>query len=161
MVSPSPVPGDALHIRYRDAGGHIDCYRAEIDRAATLAQFVEAFYTSPLFKVERVILRWLLSKPSSDAEAAQLARGEIDHFAAWTMEARTKGQLLMRDYQGMTLSWFKVEDRHLYFGTAIAAETSRKTGQPRQIPAMFRWTMWFHRLYSRALLWSAIRNLPR
>lgn len=159
MLSASPVPEDALHICFRDEGGYIDCYRAEIDSSVSLEQFVEAFYTCPLFKVERFILKWLVSKPSSDAEAGRLARGEIDHFAAWTRQASTENQLLMRDYQGMTLSWFKVGDSRVYFGTAIVANKSRSDGQPSQIPLMFRATLWFHKIYSRALLWSAIRNL--
>jgi hypothetical protein len=141
MVSASPVPTDALHIRYRNEGGYIDCYRTEIDRLVSLNQFIEAFYTSPLLKVERFILRWLVSKPSRDDEASQLARGEIDYFAAWTTETRTESQLLMRDYQGMTLSWFKVEAHHLYFGTAIVATKQRGVGQATQIPLMFRATL--------------------
>ena len=33
------------------------------------------------------ILKWLVAKPSTDAQAAELAQGERESFAAWTVEA--------------------------------------------------------------------------
>jgi hypothetical protein len=53
MVSAVSVPEGALHIRYRDEGGYIDCYCAEVAEEICLSEFVESFYTSPLFKIER------------------------------------------------------------------------------------------------------------
>jgi hypothetical protein len=162
MVSPAPIPAEALHKRYKDEGGYADCYHAEISRAVDLAEFVEAFYTSPVFKIERFILKWLVFKSSTDAEAQRLARGEISQFSAWTLEARNTDQMLMKDYQGKTLSWFMVSPgnpRLLYFGTAIVASKKVKGTVYGQIPILFRATLWFHKLYSRALLWSAVKRL--
>lgn len=152
-----PVPAEALHKHYADAGGHADSFCTEAAAPVTLPQFVEAFYTSPLFRMERWILTIATDHPSTDAEARALALGERSEFAAWTVEARTEHQLVMRDYQGKTRSWFMVDPAHptrIWFGSAIAA--GRGGGD---IPAPFRLLMGFHTLYSRALLWSARRRL--
>lgn len=156
-VSRQPVPVEALHKRYADAGGHADAYCAEVAAPTTLARFVEAFYTSPLFRIERWILGVAINRPSSDAEARALARGERSQFAAWTVEARTESQLVMCDHKGMTRSWFMVDPAsptRLWFGSAIAAGRNG-----RQIPPTFRALMWFHSLYSRALIQSAVRRM--
>ncbi|MFC4291612.1 hypothetical protein ACFOWX_04200 [Sphingorhabdus arenilitoris] len=159
MPMPHMLPDNALHRHYRDEGGYADCYHVKVSTVVTLNEFVQAFYTSRLFKFERLILRLLIAKPSTDHQARLLAHGEIENFSAWTVETRSEGQLLMRDYKGMTLSWFMVtEDQgsKLFFGTAIV----RAKGNGSRIPRLFSATLWFHKLYSRALLWSAVRNLP-
>lgn len=170
-----PIPDNALHAYYAASGGHADCYAAVIPRRArdkrggvSLADFVLAFYTSPLFRLERWILALVLGKTSTDAEAKAVAVGEAPfdrpgakgrdtaRFAAWTVEARSESQLVMCDYQGRTRSWFMVqpgEPTRVYFGTAIAA------GRGGRTPFAFRLLMPVHRLYSRALLWSAVRGL--
>lgn len=102
LIETCPLPVAAVLAPYRDDGSYTDCYRAEVAATVTLAQYVEAFYTSPVFRLERFILRWAIRRPSSDAEARQLARGEIDRFAAWTVEDRDRRQLLMRDVFGST-----------------------------------------------------------
>ncbi|MEO7409816.1 MAG: hypothetical protein ABIU10_00645 [Sphingomicrobium sp.] len=159
---------NALHSHYAASGGHADCYAADVPAPVSLADFVYAFYTSPLFRLERWILAVVLGKPSTDAEAKAVAAGDAPFdrhgakgcdtavFAAWTVEARTDDQLLTCDYQGRTRSWFMVqpgEPTRVYFGTAIAASRGGR------IPFAFRALMPFHRLYSRALLWSAVRAL--
>ena len=163
-----PIPGNALHAHYATTGGHADCYAADVPAPVSLAAFVQAFYTSPLFRLERCILAVVLGMRSSDAKAKAVAVGEAPfdrpgakgrdtaRFAAWTVEARSECQLLMCDYQGRTRSWFMVqpgEPTRVYFGTAIAASRGG------HIPFAFRALMPFHRLYSRALLWSAVRGL--
>ncbi|MES2905377.1 MAG: hypothetical protein V4696_14430 [Pseudomonadota bacterium] len=176
-----PIPDNALHAHYAATGGHADCYAAIIPRRArdkregvSLAAFVFAFYTSPLFRLERWILAVVLGMPSTDAEARAVAVGEAPfdvpgtkgcataRFAAWTFEARSDDQLVMCDYQGRTRLWFMVlrlaqdgreEGTRVYFGTAIAASRGGR------VPFAFRALMPFHHLYSRALLWSAVRGL--
>jgi len=159
------LPDTAALARYRDDCSYTDGYRTGIAAAVTLAQYVEAFYTSPVFRLERFILRWAIRRPSSDAEARQLARGEIDRFAAWTVEDRDRRQLLMRDVFGSTRGWLMVEPRGagggtwLYFGTAVApTRRSVEQGRPR-MGLQFRLLLGFHRLYSRMLLRAACRNL--
>jgi hypothetical protein len=144
-----PLPEHALSARYARESAYTDCYSAVIGRPVTHAEFVEAFYTTWLFKLERWILSWSVNKPSTDVQARQIARGEIDFFAAWTLEARAPDQLLMCDFLGATRSWFMVvregSGTRLYFGSVV---TSRSAG--------YRALLAFHKLYSRALL-SATR----
>ena len=165
MVIRQPTPSGALHEKYARAGGHADCFVADIARPVTLAEFVEAFYTTWLFKLERLVLACLVFKPSSDAEARALARGERDTFAAWFLEARAPDQLLVHDYQNKTRSWFKVEpmpgkSTRLYFGTGIAPIARRRTGA-KGLSLSFRLLMRFHLVYARALLGAAHSRLAR
>lgn len=104
-VAPYPLPEDSLLDRYRRAGAYTDCYRASLTRRVSLAEFVEAFYTGRLFKIERLILAVILSKASSDEQAKQLAKAETEHFSAWRVESRTDNQLLLCDVFGHTRSW--------------------------------------------------------
>ena len=129
--------------------------------AVSHADYVEAFYTTWLFKLERLVLL-LVAKPSTDAHARQLARGERTTFAAWSVEARAPDQLLVCDYQGKTRSWLMVEPgleqgtaiTRLYFGTGIVPVTDTKSGG-RGLSLFFRALLPFHKLYARALLRAA------
>lgn len=94
-VSRCELPEQALLSRYRESGAYTDCYRVEVDRAITLADYVRAFYTTLPFKTERLILKWAISRPSTDEDADLLAAGKADRFAAWYVEAREGNQLLL------------------------------------------------------------------
>jgi hypothetical protein len=161
-VQPHPLPAHALVARYRLNGGYADCFVTELPFPVTHAEYVEAFYTSWLFRLERLVLMLLVAKPSSDADAHQLARGERESFAAWTVEARAPDQLLVCDYQGKTRSWLMVEAdpaaTRLYFGTGIVPITQRQTGQ-RHMSLLFRALLPFHKVYARALLRAARSRL--
>jgi hypothetical protein len=165
-VTRQPVPETALHAKYARNGGHADCFVTDIARQVTHAEYVEAFYTSWLFRLERLVLTCLVFKPSTDAEARALARGERDRFAAWSLEARAPDQLLMHDYQDKTRSWFKVESlprerptTRLYFGTGIKPVTDGSG--TKRLSIFFRLLMGFHLLYARALLSTARSRLER
>ena len=147
MIEEGPLPGTALLQKYARAGVYTDCFRTEVHDIVSLPDYVEAFYSTWLFKLERVILALFLRKDSSRKDAGRLARGEIDRFAAWTVEERTEHQLLMCDYRGHTRSWFMVVPGRLYFGSAVIP-TDRKT---------YSALLGLHRLYSRMLL-SAARS---
>jgi hypothetical protein len=153
-----PLPDNALLDKYRKSGGYTDCYITEISREISHAQYVYAFYTSFVFKLERSILKWTVSKPSTDIQAGQLAKGSTDEFAAWTVEARTENQLLLSDYLGRTKSWLMVmplEKRTcLYFGTAIVPRVHAEAGLST-IGTGFHALLGFHKIYSIALLWAA------
>jgi hypothetical protein len=159
-VRPEPLPEGALIEHYRDSGAYTDCFVLEVDSAVSQADFVRAFYTSWLFKMERFVLTWTVSKPSTDAEAAALAAGERDSFAAWSVEARTANQLLMCDYQHRTRSWLKTEPldggrrTKLYFGTVVVPH--RPNGRKDQaFGAAFHLLVGFHKIYARGLLKAA------
>jgi hypothetical protein len=163
-ITTPPLPEHALLARYAADGGYTDCYATDLPGNFTHAEYVTAFYTTWLFKLERAILRWLVAKPSSDAEAEELGRGGRESFAAWTVEASAPNQLLLRDFLGNTRSWLMVEPRHdggvtrLYFGSAIVPRTDRRTGQ-RRLKRRFRVLLGFHERYSRALLAAARARL--
>lgn len=167
MIRPQPLPQHALHAKYALQGGYADCFGTQIGRTVTHAEFVAAFYTTWLFKLERFVLAWCVEMESTDREAGELARGERTSFAAWTVEARAENQLLMCDFQGKTRSWFMVAQlsggtagTRLLFGTAIVPVTDRKTGEKR-LSAGFRALLGFHKIYSRALLSAARSRLER
>jgi hypothetical protein len=162
------LPSDALLNHYLASGAYADCYVTEVDRGVSHEEFVEAFYTTPVFKLERLILRVFVSRPSTDAEAGQLARGELNSFAAWSVEGRAPDQLLLRDHSGRTRSWLMVAASEnpdvvgtaLYFGSAVVPMRSLKTGRTRLGP-VFSTLLGFHKLYSRVLLRAAGRRLSR
>jgi hypothetical protein len=164
-VEKLPLPENALHRRYAADGSYTDCYSTVIDQVVSHGNFVEAFYTTWLFKLERWILGWTVKKRSNDAEARWVAHGDLATFAAWTVEARAPDQLLMCDFLGATRSWFMVAPEaggktRLYFGTVVAARQDAATGK-HVIDRGFRVLMGFHRLYSRALLRAAAASLMR
>ena len=158
------MPDAALTQRYRASGAHTDCFFTELARPVTHAQYVEAFYTTGLFRLERWILRLCVGRPSTDAEARALARGERDSFAAWTVEARAPDQLLLRDFTGRTCSWLMVTPARrapgtrLYFGSVVIPVRDTASGQAG-MPAVHAKLMGFHARYSRLLLRAAARRL--
>ena len=164
-VRASSLPPGALLAAYHSAGHYYtDCYQTRIDARPSQAAYVEAFYTSWLFKLERRILA-LASMPSTDVEAAELAAGTREHFAAWRVEARTPEQLLLCDVQGRTRSWLMTEAAdsgrtRLYFGSAVVPVVDRRSGESR-LGATYSSLLGFHKLYSRALLRAAARRLVR
>ena len=149
MVKEGPLPTTALLQKYARADAYTDCFYTDILDNVSLHDFVEAFYTTWLFKLERVILQLLVNKPSTDAEAKQIAEGEKETFAAWYIEDRNQHQLLMSDYRDHTRSWFMVAPGRLYFGSAVI---------PKDRPS-YKLLLGFHRLYSRLLLSAAKSRL--
>ena len=159
------LPQKALLGKYQQQDAYTDCYSVVVPRAISHSEYVEAFYTTPLFRVERFILAKLVSRPSTDIQAKQLAAGEVEAFAAWKVEGKAENQLLLCDFLGRTRSWLMIETvghggTRLYFGSAVVPERNAKTGQAKYGFA-FHAMLGFHRLYSRALLRSAVSRLAR
>ena len=156
------LPDHALMRRYAANAAYTDCYTTLIRGSVSHADFVTAFYTTRLFKLERLILRWAVSKPSTDTEARQLATSERDTFAAWTVEDRSENQLLMCDLYGRTRSWLMSAPEEggtrLYFGSAVLTKR-RSASSPPVMGRRFSALLGFHRLYSRLLLDAARRRL--
>ena len=160
-VRSASVPEHSLLQRYAGSGAYVDCYATEASAPATHAQFVEAFYTTPLFKLERLLLGLLISRPSTDAQATELAQGKRGSFAAWQVEARASNEVLLR--AGRTRSWLMVASlpggsTRLLFGSAVVPKRSSTSGR-RRLGAGFHALLGFHKLYSRALLLSARSRL--
>lgn len=156
------LPADALLQRHAGAGAYADCYAVDVAGRVSHAAFVEAFYTTWVFKLERLVLRLFASRPSTDDEARQLAAGTRDSFAAWSVEGRAADQLLLGDFTGRTKSWLMVAaaegtaspKTRLYFGSAVVPVRGRRTGEA-SLGWVFRALLGFHQLYSRILLGAA------
>ena len=166
-IEPCSLPKHALLARYQlggDLEGYTDCFAIKLQKRIEFADFVVAFYTSPLFKIERFILR-LIGKPANDKKARELALGLRADFAAWTVEDRSQDQILLCDFMKKTRSWLMVElsdeerQSNLYFGSAVVFKTS-ETNEVKP-PAGFSLLSRFHVWYSKALLNAAHRQLVK
>jgi hypothetical protein len=132
----------------------------------SLADFVFAFYTSPVFRIERWMLRTFIGAPSSDKGARALADGSAASFAAWYVGDRTATQLLMCDRFERTRSWFRVlaldsGGTLLQFGSAVAAAARDKGTGAATRGSGFRLLLEFHVLYSQLLLNAARNSLKK
>ncbi|NND00524.1 MAG: hypothetical protein HKN85_10115 [Gammaproteobacteria bacterium] len=165
-VRSCPIPSGSLLSRYQKSGYYSDCYSASIPATISFEQFVQAFYSTRLFRLERFILKWAISRPSTDSQLERLASGEDNQFAAWLVEEKSKNQLLLSDYRGRTRSWLMTApcktqtNNHtmLFFGSAIVPVTDRNTGKQR-LGLIYKALLGFHKLYSVALLSAARTSL--
>lgn len=165
-VAPCALPQAAFLQRYAHGLGYADCYMTEVAGVVSQAAFVEAFYTTGLFKIERAILKGFAGRPSTDRDAQQLAARAVASFAAWRVEAQSEDQLLLADFTGRTRSWLMADSAatagstRLYFGSAVIPKQSRATG-PQRMGFGFHALLGLHRLYSRLLLKAARARLLR
>jgi hypothetical protein len=161
-INPCPLPPAALLLSYQGDGMYADCYSTDVAASVSHAEFVEAFYTTRTFAVERLILKLFAGKPSTHVDAKALAEGKTEKYAAWTVEGRAPDQLLLADLTGRTRSWLMVAPQgtgtRLYFGSAVVPRRDPKTGQS-SMGGMFSALLGFHRLYSRVLLSAARARL--
>ena len=158
------MPADALLCRYEREGAFTDCYFADVASTVTHVEFVEAFYCTAVFKLERLLLAWFVGRPSTDMQARELAEGRRDAFAAWHVEARALSQILLCDFQGSTRSWLMSSaapdgaSTRLYFGSAVVPRVDRRSGK-LAMSRVFRALLGFHKLYSSVLLKAAVVRL--
>ena len=160
------IPPNALLRPYAERG-FADAYTTVLPGLVSHAAFVEAFYSTPLFGLERWLLKWFAGRPSTHEDARRLAQGEASSFAAWQVESRTPDQLLLSDFTGRTRSWLMVATADstssapctsLYFGSAVL----RRKAEGSNSASMgfgFHALLGFHRLYSRRLLRAASARL--
>jgi hypothetical protein len=157
------IPEGSLLRDYQLGGSYADCFVTDICKPVSHAQYVEAFYTTALFKAERLILT-AISRPSSDQEARELAVGSRESFAAWRVEERSQDQLLLA--AGHTRSWLMTAAlpghgsaaTRLYFGSAVVPTKNARTGRV-ELGTVFRALLGFHKGYARALLFAARSKL--
>lgn len=161
-----PVPTNTMLERYVGNGAYADCYLTGVPVKVSFPEFIFAFYTTPLFRLERLILTWLVSRPSKDQEVRQLADGEAKRFAAWDVENRSENEMLLCDFVGRTRSWLMTvpiktangDGTQLYFGSAVVPRRNPKTGE---LTLGFRYQalLGFHKVYSVLLLYSAVLRI--
>jgi hypothetical protein len=140
---------------------YLDCFFIDVPGQVKFENYLASFYTTWLFKLERVVLNWAGYR-SSDQQAQALAEGTVQAFAAWKLEDRSEGQILMRDMTGATCSWLMARPQdggtRLYFGSGLRSRVQRADGSSR-MSAGFRALMGLHNLYSRALLACAAKRV--
>ncbi len=163
VIALKDLPASSLLQDYRKRRAYTDAFRLDLPGTVALADYIEAFYTTGLFKLERLILAALVAKPSSDEQAMALAEGRRARFAAWTVEARQTDQIVMCDYLSKTRSWLMCEApgdgaTRLYFGSAIVPDRILPDGRV-DLGIGFHLLLGFHQLYSRALLHAAASRL--
>ena len=164
IIQKSPAPENALIQTYvRAPQAYTDSYCTDLPFQISFSEYLLAFYTTPLFKLERLILL-LVRKPSTDEEASQLAEGVRASFAAWSVEARSENQILMCDFVSRTRSWLMTlpteYGTRLYFGSVVVPE---KNPRIKTLPlgVFFHLLLIFHKVYSVALLYSARSKVTR
>ena len=135
LVHRCTLPPEAALGAYASNGAYTDCYAVVLPRIVSQAEYVEAFYTTAVFKVERWLIARFLSRPSTDAQARQLAQGSLSSFAAWSVEQRKSNELVLA--AGRTRSWLMASTLQeaglpstmLYFGSAIVPRRRGGTGR--------------------------------
>lgn len=164
-VQRSALPDSALSKHYEAKGAYTDCFFLDVPQKVSFEEYVEAFYTTPLFKLERKILALLVRKPSTDQEAKALAQGDVSKFSSWHVEDREEQQILLSDFMHKTRSWLKAEDisddqqtkTRLYFGSVVVPpQTKNGLGK---FGFLFHATTGLHVFYSKALLRAAVKKV--
>ena len=157
-VTQCPVPSNTLLARYVGQGWtYTDCYYCVVPQYVAFDAFVYAFYTTWLFRVERLILSIALRRSIADRDAAMMLSGHSEEFAAWRVERRGVNELLLRDESFGTRSWFGVQSlgtggTRLVFGSAVIADDAPMHPALRLILSV-------HMLYSKALLTAARKRV--
>lgn len=165
-IEKCPVPAHTLLTKYSRDEGYVDCYVTEASGHISFRDYVVAFYTTRLFRLERLILSWMVSKPSTDKQVRQLADGEVKRFAAWQVEGRSENEMLLSDFVGRTCSWLMTvpvnalngDRTQLYFGSAVVPKQNRKTGE-WSLGFGYQALLGFHKIYSVLLLYSAKQHI--
>lgn len=158
------VPAPSFLHDLVERGSYADCYALVVPARVSHADFVRAFYTTPLFKAERFVLRWAVNRPSTDEQATALANGSANAFAAWRVTRRATDEVLLTDESGRTSSWLKVQPAgagggtQLLFGSAIEPRARGPNGE-RRLTWVFRALLGTHEFYSRRLLEAAAARL--
>lgn len=163
-VKTTSLPEESFLQSYQaQDGGYADCFVLEggEPNAPILGDYIFAFFNSPIFRLERVLLKTFLSAPSSTADVEALAFGGGVRLASWQLEERAEDQILLAVKNTPVRTWLMVSPpspeggpARIYFGTALVPTERDKAGNPT-IPAMYRRFIFFHRAYSKLLLWSA------
>jgi hypothetical protein len=163
LIEKCPVPANTLLDIYSTMNGaYADCYRTDVPEKVSFTEFILAFYSTPLFQLERCVLELAVAKPSTDRQARQFAEGSIQTFAAWDLEGRNENEMLLCDFVGRTRSWLMTIPIHttngtqtqLYFGSAVVPKRNPRTGE-FSLGFWYQALLGFHKIYSFLLLYSA------
>ncbi|MEL7396055.1 MAG: hypothetical protein AAFN44_06750 [Pseudomonadota bacterium] len=164
-ITQIPAPDDSfLHALACQTGAYADCFEAtvacDIPQSDAFQRFVFAFFDSPVFRVERAILRLAGKAPKDRSDPKALALGETDAFAAWRVERRADNEILLVVLNTPIRTWLSLQKEgsvaRLRFGSAILPQ------EGKDIPHWaFRVTLPAHVVYSRLLLRAAVSGWAR
>jgi len=144
-------------------GCSADAFKSSVEFPVALEEFIQAFFGSTAFQMERTLLK-IMGKPYvSPADIKALAAGQQAQFAIWQVKERSDHEIMLKVGDGPIRSWLMVLPEQngktsLYFGSAVLPQGKTKNGTP-QIGFLFRTLIGFHNFYSRLLLNSAIKKL--
>lgn len=136
-VQAGKLPEEAISIDYAKNNAYTDCFYIDIPGKITFEEYIESFYTTSLFKAERIILWLLARKPSSDEDVRLFSKGKSKQFSVWTVESRLSNHILLRDFTNKTRSWLmiehqcdhKIDNTRLYFGSVVVPKYVLDAGQ--------------------------------
>jgi hypothetical protein len=144
------------------AGYYTDCFSFDASKVITLAELIGAFYTTPLFRLERLVLALTPKGRMRDADVVTLANGLADRMAVWQVEDRKVDEILLN--AGRTKSWLMVSPMdggtRLFFGSVVVPEPPKRAGAAPRLGPVFDTLLGAHRVYSRLLLGAAAHRLP-
>jgi hypothetical protein len=147
-------------------GGYSDCYYIDIQQDVSLSDYILTFFSTPIFRMERLLLNLVPSGRSNEQCVLDLAAGTGNKMAGWKTENRDDNQLLLAVGDGPIRTWLMVQGSpsskttRLYFGSAALPTSMTKEGHPK-LAIVFRLFAGLHIFYSRLLLWWAARDLAR
>ncbi|KAL0486057.1 hypothetical protein AKO1_001727 [Acrasis kona] len=123
---------------------------AQKDTKVDVLKLVQAFYTSPLFKLERFIIKIIADVKTSDEQIKKSNFNVGDEVLIWKVVNRTQDEVLLHwSYKGFEGStWFKVNNGELKFGSGLPIKVGFVSTA-------------LHQIYSRLLLFGAKRNLNK
>lgn len=160
------IPETGLLQKYADTTGcYADCFTTNVPAFVSFHDFVTSFFSSPIFKLERFLIKLTLGKPTTEQDIKDFVSGKSNDFAVWQVEERSENQLLLTVGKGQIRTWLMVEHVNnevgstntqtiLYFGSAVLPND-----QNGSMGMMFHALSGFHVLYSKILLWQAQRGL--
>jgi len=163
-IQATEIPSSALLYGHVERGEYADAFYTDITYSADLSEYIRAFYSSRVMRVERFILKFI-GKPSSADQVEKLATGEISELAVWSVAERRKNEILLPDSYDRTCSWLMVSypstgKTRLHFGTGVHRMRQQGEGAT-SLNLFFRATIGFHLLYSKVLLRSARNQLEK
>ncbi len=164
----SPLPEGSFLARYLDReGAYTDCFRVDVPGGPDLPAYIETFFDSWVFRLERRVLTLAGKGPATRKTVEALAHQDAQRFAAWIVRERDDSQILMEVPRTPIRTWLRVlpsdeQPGHvrLYFGSALVPP-HRTDGAPARLGPLFRWTTGLHKLYSHILLDAAARDWKR
>lgn len=160
MANKVDPPDYSFLLELKDKGHVVDCFTQNSAQRLELETLIFSFYKCLAFSFEKFALR-CIGKNCSDPQLRAIVTGTEQSFAAWTVAQRNETQILLRDFMGVTHSWLYVADEgdtsKIYFGTAITLN-GRPMNSHASLPLWIKLLVPLHELYSRALLWSALRR---